>query len=325
MKETLRADIAGDPRAAGAAAAGAGAEPRGDRRGEDRSRGGGRLDAAAPGRPAGHVRLAVEKFESRSAAETEALGARVAERLNPGDVVVVSGEVGAGKTTLIRGACRALGVDGAGHLADLHDRPALRRRPPAGLPPRPLPAREPRRRGPGPARRLPRSRRASPSSSGPPPAADGWGGRRSRSGSRTPTASAAGSRSSGSAADAAATPSQACFGRENAACSIGALELDPRREGPNEGTQSACGGVGGDWAAGERGAGLRWGGGLQALRGLRDLPQRQSRARLPEGQQEGRLLQKPQRRTSTTRSASSSRAAKTSAPKPRKPNRGRST
>jgi tRNA threonylcarbamoyladenosine biosynthesis protein TsaE len=53
----------------------------------------------------------VERVQSRSAAETEALGARVAERLSPGDVVVVSGEVGAGKTTLIRGACRALGVE----------------------------------------------------------------------------------------------------------------------------------------------------------------------------------------------------------------------
>jgi tRNA threonylcarbamoyladenosine biosynthesis protein TsaE len=53
----------------------------------------------------------VELVESRSAAETEAVGARVAERLAPGDVVVVSGEVGAGKTTLIRGACRALGVE----------------------------------------------------------------------------------------------------------------------------------------------------------------------------------------------------------------------
>jgi tRNA threonylcarbamoyladenosine biosynthesis protein TsaE len=47
-----------------------------------------------------------------SAAETEALGARLAETLDAGDVVVVSGEVGAGKTTLIRGACRALGVAG---------------------------------------------------------------------------------------------------------------------------------------------------------------------------------------------------------------------
>lgn len=54
----------------------------------------------------------MERVESRSAAETEAVGARVAARLGPGDVVVVSGEVGAGKTTLIRGACRALGVEG---------------------------------------------------------------------------------------------------------------------------------------------------------------------------------------------------------------------
>jgi tRNA threonylcarbamoyladenosine biosynthesis protein TsaE len=54
----------------------------------------------------------VERLETNSAAATEALGARVAERLAPGDVVVVSGEVGAGKTTLIRGACRALGIEG---------------------------------------------------------------------------------------------------------------------------------------------------------------------------------------------------------------------
>jgi tRNA threonylcarbamoyladenosine biosynthesis protein TsaE len=45
-----------------------------------------------------------------SAAETEALGARLASGLRTGDVVLVAGELGAGKTTLIRGACRALGV-----------------------------------------------------------------------------------------------------------------------------------------------------------------------------------------------------------------------
>jgi tRNA threonylcarbamoyladenosine biosynthesis protein TsaE len=53
----------------------------------------------------------VERVDSGSAAETEALGARIAARLGPGDVVVLSGEVGAGKTTLIRGACRALGIE----------------------------------------------------------------------------------------------------------------------------------------------------------------------------------------------------------------------
>jgi tRNA threonylcarbamoyladenosine biosynthesis protein TsaE len=47
-----------------------------------------------------------------SPAETEALAARLAERLGPGDVVTISGELGAGKTTFVRGAARALGVTG---------------------------------------------------------------------------------------------------------------------------------------------------------------------------------------------------------------------
>jgi tRNA threonylcarbamoyladenosine biosynthesis protein TsaE len=46
------------------------------------------------------------------AAETEAAGAEIAARLKGGDIVVVSGDLGAGKTTLIRGASRALGVTG---------------------------------------------------------------------------------------------------------------------------------------------------------------------------------------------------------------------
>lgn len=41
---------------------------------------------------------------------TEALGARLAAELVPGDVVLVSGELGSGKTTFVRGACRELGV-----------------------------------------------------------------------------------------------------------------------------------------------------------------------------------------------------------------------
>jgi len=49
-------------------------------------------------------------METRSAEQTEAVGAAIAAEIGPGDLVVVSGEVGAGKTTLIRGAARALGV-----------------------------------------------------------------------------------------------------------------------------------------------------------------------------------------------------------------------
>jgi tRNA threonylcarbamoyladenosine biosynthesis protein TsaE len=51
-------------------------------------------------------------IETRSAAETEEVAASLAERLEPGDVVTVSGELGTGKTTFVRGACRELGVDG---------------------------------------------------------------------------------------------------------------------------------------------------------------------------------------------------------------------
>jgi tRNA threonylcarbamoyladenosine biosynthesis protein TsaE len=45
-----------------------------------------------------------------SAESTEAVAAELAGRLAVGDVVTVSGELGSGKTTFVRGACRALGV-----------------------------------------------------------------------------------------------------------------------------------------------------------------------------------------------------------------------
>ena len=54
--------------------------------------------------------MTVELTEGPDA--TEALGARIATALAPGDVVIVRGELGSGKTTFVRGACRALGVEG---------------------------------------------------------------------------------------------------------------------------------------------------------------------------------------------------------------------
>jgi tRNA threonylcarbamoyladenosine biosynthesis protein TsaE len=58
------------------------------------------------------VLVSTELLETNGAAETEALGARIVSRLKAGDVVLLSGELGTGKTTLVRGACRALGVPG---------------------------------------------------------------------------------------------------------------------------------------------------------------------------------------------------------------------
>jgi tRNA threonylcarbamoyladenosine biosynthesis protein TsaE len=50
--------------------------------------------------------------ETSSPEETEAAGAELARRLAPGDVVLIGGELGTGKTTFVRGAARELGVVG---------------------------------------------------------------------------------------------------------------------------------------------------------------------------------------------------------------------
>lgn len=52
------------------------------------------------------------RHHTNEPAQTEALAAELAAGLTAGDVVLVEGELGAGKTTFVRGACRALGVDG---------------------------------------------------------------------------------------------------------------------------------------------------------------------------------------------------------------------
>ena len=49
------------------------------------------------------------EVSSASPAETEPVAAALAGGLRAGDVVTVSGELGSGKTTFVRGACRALG------------------------------------------------------------------------------------------------------------------------------------------------------------------------------------------------------------------------
>ena len=51
------------------------------------------------------------ELASASAEETEAVAARLAAGLGVADVVTVSGELGSGKTTFVRGACRQLGIE----------------------------------------------------------------------------------------------------------------------------------------------------------------------------------------------------------------------
>lgn len=49
-------------------------------------------------------------YVTNSPAETEALGQRLAETLQPGDVIAYTGDLGAGKTAFTRGLARGLGI-----------------------------------------------------------------------------------------------------------------------------------------------------------------------------------------------------------------------
>jgi tRNA threonylcarbamoyladenosine biosynthesis protein TsaE len=51
------------------------------------------------------------ELESSSPEETERIAAALAAELETGDIVTVAGELGSGKTTFVRGAARALGVE----------------------------------------------------------------------------------------------------------------------------------------------------------------------------------------------------------------------
>jgi tRNA threonylcarbamoyladenosine biosynthesis protein TsaE len=51
------------------------------------------------------------KLQSNSDAETREIGHRLGEQLKPGDVVCLYGELGAGKTTMVKGIASALGIN----------------------------------------------------------------------------------------------------------------------------------------------------------------------------------------------------------------------
>jgi len=55
--------------------------------------------------------VAARRLQTSGPSETESLGAELAAGLIDGDLVLIRGELGTGKTTLVRGAARALGVE----------------------------------------------------------------------------------------------------------------------------------------------------------------------------------------------------------------------
>jgi tRNA threonylcarbamoyladenosine biosynthesis protein TsaE len=62
--------------------------------------------------PAQHAPGLPERLEVPTAAAMRALGVRLAAQLRPGDLIVLSGPLGAGKTTLVQGIGEGLGVRG---------------------------------------------------------------------------------------------------------------------------------------------------------------------------------------------------------------------
>ena len=69
-------------------------------------------DQASPGPSRFDSALVDAAMELPVTADTEALGERLAADLRAGDLVVLSGPLGAGKTALVRGLARGLGVAG---------------------------------------------------------------------------------------------------------------------------------------------------------------------------------------------------------------------
>src|SRR5689334_7069473 len=56
------------------------------------------------------VMITSQQVESRSLEETLEFGGRLARELQRGDVIALSGELGAGKTALVKGIARGLGI-----------------------------------------------------------------------------------------------------------------------------------------------------------------------------------------------------------------------
>ena len=105
-----------------------------------------------------------------TADDTRDAGAALGRLLRPHDVVVLTGELGAGKTTFVQGVAARARRDRARRLADVHARARVRERPRAARARRPVPARaragrdrpragRARGRRAGPARRVGRSGR----------------------------------------------------------------------------------------------------------------------------------------------------------------------
>ena len=55
--------------------------------------------------------MAAGRWESESPEETFEVGRRIGERLEGGELILLSGELGAGKTVFVKGVAAALGID----------------------------------------------------------------------------------------------------------------------------------------------------------------------------------------------------------------------